>query len=149
MKQLLLSSLTLCLLLSCNVEPRPIDYGSDKCEFCKMTIVDPRFGAEVVTEKGKVFKFDAIECMVNYIQTTPAQDYAFLLVNDFEQPSILVDAQKCSYLISKAVPSPMGAYLSAYQNVGSAVSMQEDKGGQTYDWHALQEYFQTEIGMVD
>jgi len=145
MKRLLLSLITLCLLFACSPAPKPIDYGADKCKFCKMTVVDPRFGAEVVTDKGKVFKFDAIECMVSYVQQQPDQTYAYLLVNDFENPSELVDAKSCTYLISKAVPSPMGAYLSAYQSVAIAASMKEEKGGQTFNWEGLQEHFRNEM----
>jgi copper chaperone NosL len=31
-----------------------------------MTIVDKVHAAEIVTKKGKVCKFDATECMINY-----------------------------------------------------------------------------------
>ena len=32
-----------------------------------MTIVDPRYGAELVTTKGKVYKYDAVECLINSV----------------------------------------------------------------------------------
>ena len=57
------------LVFSCNSSPQPIDYGNDGCHFCKMTIVDKVHAAEIVTKKGKVYKFDATECMVNFIET--------------------------------------------------------------------------------
>ena len=56
----------LLLVFSCNVSPKPIDYGSDGCHFCKMTIVDKVHAAEIVTKKGKVYMFDATECMINF-----------------------------------------------------------------------------------
>ena len=31
-------------LQACNPESKPIVYGQDKCEFCRMSIVDQRFG---------------------------------------------------------------------------------------------------------
>lgn len=126
-------------MLSCTPEQKPIEYGSDRCEFCKMTVVDRQHAAEVVTSKGKVYVFDAIECMVNYIDKNDDTNYAFLLVNDFENPSVLMDAQSSHFLISKAIPSPMGAYLSAFEYEGNASKMQVAKGGNLYDWKGVQE----------
>ncbi|MGB5288980.1 MAG: hypothetical protein WBN42_10875, partial [Ignavibacteriaceae bacterium] len=51
----------LFLLASCGSKPEPINYGKDECEFCRMQISDNRYGAELVTDKGKVYKFDSIE----------------------------------------------------------------------------------------
>ena len=53
------------LVSSCSVESEEINYGEESCHFCKMTIIDNQHASEVVTVKGKVFKYDAIECMVN------------------------------------------------------------------------------------
>ena len=38
---------------SCSTEPEPLHYGTDVCHFCKMTLVDNKFGAELVTKNGK------------------------------------------------------------------------------------------------
>ena len=46
----------LLIFTSCNVGPQAINYGSDGCHFCKMTIVDKVHAAEIVTKKGKVYK---------------------------------------------------------------------------------------------
>ena len=45
-------------LSSCSTAPQPIRIGQDNCDFCKMTISDNRFGAEIITKKGKVYIFD-------------------------------------------------------------------------------------------
>ena len=45
------------MLLACSVEPKPINYGRDACHFCKMTIVDNQHAAEIITLKGKAFKY--------------------------------------------------------------------------------------------
>jgi len=57
-----------CLLTACSHEPDPIRYGKDACAHCKMTIMDKRFSAELITAKGKVFKFDAAECMAGFLK---------------------------------------------------------------------------------
>lgn len=105
-----------------------------------MTIVEEPFAAELVTQKGKVFKFDAIECMVAYLKGEDESRYAFLLVRDFNQPAEWQDARTASYLVSEELPSPMGAFLSAYQDEAGAIGMREAKGGEVYDWENLKKY---------
>ena len=51
---------------SCSTEPEQLQYGTDACHFCKMTLMDKKFGAELVTTKGKVYKFDDLSCFINY-----------------------------------------------------------------------------------
>lgn len=137
MKFLVAIPFFLLLFSACSPSPKAIVYGEDHCHFCKMTIVDHQHAAEAVTDKGKVFKFDAIECMVQYLGETADTEYAFLLVNDYEQPTVLIDAKTSHYLISEAIPSPMGAFLSAFASEEAAQKMQTAKGGKLYTWLAL------------
>lgn len=49
---------------SCStVEPTPIKLNTDNCDYCKMTIADLRFASELITEKGKVYKYDDLSCL--------------------------------------------------------------------------------------
>ncbi|MGB5418282.1 nitrous oxide reductase accessory protein NosL [Algibacter sp.] len=132
------SFIALLLLFSgCNVSPKPIDYGSDGCHFCKMTIVDKVHAAEIVTKKGKVYKFDASECMVNFLNDFDQNEIALYLSNNYTEPEVLIDATKATFLISKNIPSPMGAFLSAFKNKADAEKFQADKGGNLYTWDTL------------
>ena len=125
----------------CKPAPKPIEYGSDICHFCKMSIVDARFGAEAVTDKGKVFTFDAIECMVQYTQQEEGP-FAHLVVNTFETPKDLFPVESCTFLISPEIPSPMGAYLSAFTNTEAANQKLAKHGGVLYNWGELAEALQ-------
>jgi copper chaperone NosL len=131
----------LLMLVSCNVSPQAIDYGSDGCHFCKMTIVDKVHAAEIVTKKGKVYKFDATECMINFMNDFDASEIELYLSNNYTEPEQLIDAQKATFLISKNIPSPMGAYLSAFKNKADAQKMQSEKGGDLYSWEELLVHF--------
>ena len=131
---------TLILLLifsSCNVSPKPIEYGSDGCHFCKMTIVDKVHATEFITKKGKVYKFDATECMVNYFDEFETSEIELYLTNYFSKPEAFTDATKATYLISKNLPSPMGAFLTAFENKSEAEKVQTEKGGKLYSWPEL------------
>lgn len=127
----------LCLFFSCDIVPEEINYGTDACSFCKMTIVDQKHASQYVTKKGKQFKFDAIECMVNDISENGQEDIGMLLVADFENPGNMVEAVKSSYLISEAIKSPMGANLSGFASREAAVSIQNESGGKVYSWEEL------------
>ncbi|NNC95236.1 MAG: hypothetical protein HKN92_06700 [Chitinophagales bacterium] len=131
---------TSILLLSCSPSPKVIEYGEDNCEFCRMSIVDPQFAAEVVSSKGRAYKFDAIECMIRYMDQENGE-FSLLLVNNFDKPKLLADSRVSYYLISENVPSPMGAYLSAYSNLIAAEQMQKLKGGVIYSWDELINHF--------
>lgn len=127
------------LLISCSVEPQEVLFGEDACDFCKMTIVDSQHAAEIVTSKGKAFKFDAVECMMNYFNRNAieSETMAYILVMDYNHPGDLIDAKTASFIISENIPSPMGAFLSAVSNKEIAKQIIELKSGEIYDWTLL------------
>ncbi|HEY3387683.1 MAG TPA: hypothetical protein VGK46_14315, partial [Saprospiraceae bacterium] len=61
--------LSAAMIIACSQDPEPLRYGKDTCYTCKMTLMDKKFGAELVTAKGKVYKFDDVNCMVNFINS--------------------------------------------------------------------------------
>ncbi len=130
-------AIALLVVVSCEVSPKPIDYGSDGCHFCSMTIVDRQHAAEIVTKKGKAFKFDAVECMMNHLKDIDVSTVELFLVNDYLAPGELIDAKKTTFLISKDIPSPMGEYLSAFQSRVEAENIETENNGKLYSWEEL------------
>ncbi len=129
--------LLLLLLLGCSASPKAIDYGNDGCKHCKMTIVDEQHAAEIVTKKGKVYKFDATECMVYFLNELDVSEIKLYLSNNYAEPKTLIDATQATFLISENIPSPMGAYLSAFSSKEAAQKVKEAKGGDIYTWGEL------------
>ena len=127
---------------ACNIGPKPIDYGADGCHFCSMTIVDRQHAAEYVTHKGKAFKLDATECMLNQLKEVDSTSIALFLVNDYTNPGELVDATKATYLISEHIPSPMGAYLSAFSSKEEAEKVHNSNTGQLLIWAELRSKYE-------
>ena len=140
MKNLPLLVFPILLLTACQPSPKPIEYGSDACDFCKMTIVDPRFGAEAITEKGKLFKFAAIECMLNFIHSNQSTDYV-TYVTDFDNPKMLMASSSCTFLMGSDIASPMGMFLTAHSTGQSAQSHQQQHGGNVLPWNELLSHF--------
>jgi copper chaperone NosL len=129
------------LFISCNAQPDPIDYGHDDCSYCKMTIVDKAHSAQLVTKKGKQYKYDAIECMVRNVLAVPELSVkSKMYVANYKNPGKIIDAKKASYIISPKIKSPMGANLSAVHDVKEANNLVKINGGNTYTWKTLLEY---------
>ena len=145
MKSKLLKPLTgvfiLLLTISCKVEPQSIEYGKDQCSFCKMNVVDKTHASQYVTSKGKQFKFDAIECMMNDLNEKNEADIAILLVANYGNPGGMIDATTAIFLISKEIKSPMGANLSAFSSSNIAEEVQQKHGGTIFSWETLEQKF--------
>lgn len=141
MNKLIAISITLIILSACNTGPKEIAYGEQACHFCRMTIVDKQHAAQLVTDKGKVFNFDAAECMINYITGVEEETIGLLLVSDFNKPESLIDAETATFIISEDMPSPMGANLSAVESLAEAEKLLQNKKGKLYNWNELLQYF--------
>ena len=139
----------ICLVLfvfaSCEVSPRPINYGADGCHFCSMTIVDKQHAAQIVTKKGKAFKFDAVECMVNHLKDVDMATIELFLVNDYQAPGELIDAKIATFLITREIPSPMGEYLSAFKSRVEAENIEDENNGKLYSWEELLTRFEVHL----
>ncbi|MCF6296563.1 MAG: nitrous oxide reductase accessory protein NosL [Flavobacteriaceae bacterium] len=126
------------LMISCKVEPKEINYGNDHCLYCDMTVVDKKHASQYVTQKGRAYMFDAVECLVMKINQEKNEDLlAFILVADFENPGNLVTAKTVTFLVSEKIKSPMGANLSAFKLKKTATKIQQEYGGELYTWSQI------------
>ncbi len=138
----LISILLFSLILTgCQPEPEPIQFGTDQCAYCKMGIADPKFGAELVTAKGRVYKFDALECLVPYLEDHP-DDYAHIMAIAYDNPKTLYRVQEMQFVISDEIRSPMGAWLLSFSEETDAASYA--KNGTPYNWVGIKDYLQNE-----
>ena len=116
--KLILSLLTFSFLgfLSCkNNELEPIDIHKDKCEFCKMSISDIRFACELVTKKGRIYKFDDILCVNGYLQENMDKAEGKIYVCNFDGNNELIPAENAFYIESDSLHSPMGGDVAAFK----------------------------------
>ncbi|HLW19622.1 MAG TPA: hypothetical protein VKX33_04830 [Cyclobacteriaceae bacterium] len=123
------------LLLGCDVNPEPIAFGEDHCTYCRMNIADPKFGAELVTDKGKVFKFDALECMVPYFQENSEVEYSHILAIAYDEPGELKPVMDLKFAFSDNYKSPMGGNLAALKQ-----STLVEDGLEPLDWQAIKNH---------
>jgi copper chaperone NosL len=131
--------LILAALYSCAPQPEPLQFGRDGCHFCKMTLMDRRFGAELVTEKGKVYKFDDISCMMGFYRNGELRDakISHELIVDYAQPGNLINARTAIFVSSENVKSPMAANVAAFSRKDIAEKHQTIWQGALFSWDEI------------
>ena len=106
--------LILFLTISCaNKEAVPINLNTDGCDFCKMKIADGKFGAELITSKGRIYKFDDIHCMINYHKENLTTNIQSFYIHDFNQNNVLISAETAFYVKGGEINSPMRGNIIA------------------------------------
>jgi copper chaperone NosL len=105
--------------------------------------MDKRYGTEIVTSKGMVYTFDSVECLIEFLSENEnsGMQASKMLVTSFTNPDRLIDANTAAYLISVEMPSPMGAYITAFGDIKVAEEFNLSKGGSLYKWEELLIYF--------
>jgi copper chaperone NosL len=133
-------TLSATLLSSCSTEPVPIRIGIDNCDFCKMTISDNRFGAEIVTKKSKIYKFDDEHCIVRFLKEAKVapEDIAGVYFIDFSSPNTLIDAKKAFFLESPDFKSPMNGNIAAFSHEDSLAKALPIFYGNAITWEDIQ-----------
>jgi copper chaperone NosL len=112
------------ILAACSEKgPEPVKLNTDHCDFCKMTIADLKFATELITVKGRVYKFDDLHCLVGYVKANKeATSGARLFVADFVSPEKFIDATKAYYIRNGELRSPMGGNTAGFSNQQDASS---------------------------
>ena len=116
---------------SCTSGPEPIRYGKDECAHCKMTLTDKRFGAEIITDKGKVLKFDDLNCLADYLKSGSIQEksVAQLVSVDFTKSPAFVDVTKAFFLKNEAIKSPMRGDVATFSEQTDLDAVRKELGG--------------------
>ena len=127
------------MLFSCTTNTQPLQLGKDNCDYCRMTISDARFGAEIITSKGKAYKFDDMHCILSFlkaggIDTTNSRFYLVDFTNHQLQP-----ASNMFILRSDALRTPMQGNMAAFSSKENLTQARQQFNGSTFTWNeALQ-----------
>ena len=98
--------------------------------------MEDKYGAELVTEKGKVYKFDSIECLIKYSlnKNLIGDQNHLMLISDFSKPGELVDARKSFYIHNNNFRSPMGLNVSAFMVESEQLKFIKENSGEKLSW---------------
>ena len=132
--------LIVLVLIACEPTVQAINYGQDGCSYCRMTIVEDLYGSELLTKKGKVHKFDSIECLAAFVikGELEAERIHELYFTDFEDAGNLYPLNEMIFVQAKKLKSPMGLNLSAFRDQETAKNVAELYYGETMTWEQVQ-----------
>lgn len=134
------AALMTLFIAGCNPQPEKIAFGKDSCVECKMTIMDPKFGAEIVTKKGKVYKFDDVHCIATFMERRGVEmgDIHQTLFVDYNNNSEFIKVSDAEFVVSSQLKSPMGGNAVAFKNKEEAEQKAtEIPGSKVTNWATL------------
>jgi copper chaperone NosL len=133
----------LALLWSgCNSGPQPIPYGRGECAMCHMSLSDRRYGAEIVTHKGKAYFFDDVNCLLYFEdgQGVLPKDIASRWVADFAHQGQLLPLKEAVFLHSPSLRTPMASYVAAFGSRAEAEkALAEASSGELLSWEQVKQ----------
>jgi copper chaperone NosL len=131
------AGLLVFFISSCSNKPQPFNYGKDICDNCKMTIIDPKFGGEIITKKGKIYKFDDAACMIHFLKSGSVKedDISQKLVINFQQQNDFIDVNNAFLLISAELKTPMGGNAAAFASQEEALKLKNTAAGEIMRWN--------------
>lgn len=126
-------------IVSCSTGPQPIKLGADACTFCKMTISDKNFGAEIMTNKGKAYKFDDTHCLLAFMKenTVDPKDIKETYFVNFADPHNFIESANVLLLKSEELHSPMGGNVASFEDKNKLEEVADKVKGEIITWEEL------------
>lgn len=133
---ILIFSVFLIFVISCSKNPKPINFGHDDCDYCKMTISDNRFGAEVISKQGRIFKFDDMHCVKGFLddEILPKDNVHSVWLIDFKGSEKLIQAENSFLIQNEELRSPMGGNIATFETENELKEYQNAYSGTEIKW---------------
>ena len=113
---------TLVVVANCQktaIQPVAIE-ANDMCSFCRMSISEKRYAAELIDSDGQASKFDDIGCMANFInQKKSSAPIRARFVMDLNRHEWL-KAENAFYVRSSEFKTPMNGGMVAFKDEAGA-----------------------------
>lgn len=140
LKQVAVTTTVLLLVAtSCNTKPEAFAIGKDNCDFCKMTIMDNKVGAELITQHGKIYKFDDVHCLLGYLKSGSIEKNQIVEIyfQDYAAPGNFIPASTSFLLSSESLHTPMNGNIAAFSNKDSMEKIRLALNGEIVAWNKL------------
>lgn len=125
-------------IVSCGTkEPQPIKLNVDSCDSCKMTIANAQYAAELITDKGRIYKFDDLSCMIHYIKENGGLPNARLFVNDYPTANKFIAFEQAFFLKGGSIHGPMGGKVIGFGSSAEAQNYQPKLQAEAVNWSTL------------
>jgi copper chaperone NosL len=121
--------------------PAEMRYGEDQCAYCRMNVADAAFGTQLVTGKGKVFRFDSIECLAAFEMTNPDdQNETRRWLADLNRPGTFLSLDEAFIVHGRELRSPMGLGLAATASTEAGRRLAAKTKGDILSWNEVLTY---------
>lgn len=130
--------LFIIFISACNSSgPEPVAINKDMCSYCHMTISDLQFCAELITSKKKIYKYDDIGCLLNYLRSNSSLTDANYWVANSNLSEELLPAENAYYVKSETIHTPMNGNIAAFSNAAEASLCAKEKKGIVLSWNEI------------
>ncbi|MBS1947394.1 MAG: nitrous oxide reductase accessory protein NosL [Bacteroidetes bacterium] len=126
-------------LNSCNPGPQPIAPGKDNCAFCKMMVTDLRYCSEIVTKKGKTYKFDDPHCLMSFLHASEVKqgEIRDIYFADFTDNRHFIKAGEAVFFQSDSLATPMNGNIAAFTNTQTLQQAMKNHDGKILHWNDI------------
>lgn len=126
------------LCVSCQPSgPEAIRLNADHCTFCQMTISDGRFGVELLTQKGRAYKFDDWHCLQGYLKANDHTQTKEVFIHEYTADNQLISAATAFYVTDDEIKSPMGGHMAAFQHQNEAQKLAHAVHATVQTWNQI------------
>src|SRR5829696_9948842 len=134
-----IAALVVLFISSCTTRPEAFKLGKDVCDDCKMTIMDAKFGGEIITKKGRTYKFDDAHCLANFIKggNVKEADIEQAVFSNYEQENTFLDSKAAQFVIRDQFKSPMKSNAEAFVKKINKGQKAKETAGTVKNWDEL------------
>lgn len=139
-------ALLLTLAACATAGPVPLQWGVASCSHCHMTLADRRYGAEIVTVRGRAYPYDDAGCAAEAIATgeVAAAEVGGVWVVDYTDADRLLPADSATFVRSATFRTPMGSGLAAAPDPRAAAALAARVQGTVLRWADVLELARSE-----
>lgn len=136
--KIFISVMATLFLMSCGTkEPKPIKLNADGCDYCKMTISNGKFAAQLITQKGRHYKFDDIACLIQFAKSTTVVPFESFYVSDYLKDNSFIPVEKSFLLKGGTINSPMRGNCAAFATVQEQKEFQNQLHAEAMTWEEV------------
>jgi copper chaperone NosL len=99
--------------------PAELDTRHDNCRFCRMTVSDRRFAAQIVAPGEEALFFDDLGCVTSYLKDAKAAGTGSVLYVSDHRTREWVPAATAVFTRVEGLETPMGSGMVAHRDAAS------------------------------
>ncbi|MFK7114549.1 nitrous oxide reductase accessory protein NosL [Flavobacterium oreochromis] len=104
-----------------------------------MTISNPQFSSEIITEKGRCYKFDDIFCLLQYINNTKVK-VKTIYVSDYSNKN-MIPIEEGFFLKHEQFNSPMNGNIACFSDLKETKKYQTELHTDVLNWKQLTQIY--------